>query len=65
MAALLAPSAQFPARHLVPALPLCVPLAALGMRRMPRLGTALAALSVAISAWLYVDARWGGGVLYR
>jgi hypothetical protein len=65
VAALLAPNAAFPARHLVPALPLCVPLAAWGMRRMPRLGTALAVLSVAISAWLYVDSRWGGGVLYR
>jgi hypothetical protein len=65
VAALLVPTAEFPARHLVPALPLCVPLAALGMRRMPRLGTALAVLSVAISAWLYVDARWGGGLLYR
>jgi hypothetical protein len=65
VAALLAPTAAFPARHLLPALPLCVPLVAWGMRRSPRAGTALAVLSVAISAWLYADSRWGGGMLYR
>jgi hypothetical protein len=64
VAALLAPTAEFPARHLIPALPLTVPLVAWGLRRAPRVGTALALLTVAISAWLYVDVRWGGRSLY-
>jgi hypothetical protein len=66
VAALLAPEADgpwFAGRHLVAALPLAVPLVALGMRRMPRLGGVLAVLTLGISAWLYADARWGGGSL--
>jgi hypothetical protein len=66
VAALLAPSAHgdwFPARHLLPALPLAAPLIALGLRRLPRLGVGLALLTVGISAWLYAEVRWGGGSL--
>jgi hypothetical protein len=53
----------FPGRYLIPALPLCVPLVALGLRRVPRLGTALALVGVVASIWLYVDVRWGTGGL--
>jgi hypothetical protein len=49
----------FPGRYLIPALPLCVPLVALGLRRMPRLGAALALVGMVASIWLYVDVRWG------
>jgi hypothetical protein len=49
----------FPPRHLLAALPLAVPLVALGLRHLPRVGSALAALTVAGSAWLYADVRWG------
>jgi hypothetical protein len=52
-----------PGRYLVPALPLCVPLVALGLRRAPRVGSVLALIGVAASVWLYVDVRWGGGGL--
>jgi hypothetical protein len=64
VAAFLAPTMfgfWFPGRHLVAVLPLCVPLVALGLRRAPRVGAALALLTLAASAWLYVDVRWGGG----
>jgi hypothetical protein len=63
-AAFLAPSMfafAFPGRHLIAALPLCVPLVALALRRFPRSGAALAALTLVGSAWLYVKVRWGGG----
>ena len=66
VAALIAPTADgawFPGRHLIPVLPLATPLVALGLRRMPRAGIALAVLSVGIAAWVYVDARWAGGAL--
>jgi hypothetical protein len=66
VAALLAPTMfgfWFPPRHLLAALPLAIPLVAWGLRHAPRLGTALAALTVAGSAWLYADVRWGGGSL--
>jgi hypothetical protein len=53
----------FPPRHLLAGLPLAVPLVALGLRHLPRLGSALAVLSVAASAWLYADVRWGDGSL--
>jgi hypothetical protein len=52
-----------PGRYLIPALPLCVPLVALGLRRAPRIGSLLALIGVAASVWLYVDVRWGGGGL--
>jgi hypothetical protein len=67
VAVLLAPQAHgdwFPGRHLIPALPLTTPLVALGLRRLPRAGPALALLTVGISAWLYADVRWGDGSLY-
>jgi hypothetical protein len=63
-AAFLAPSMfgfSFPGRHLVTALPLCVPLVGLGLRRFPRTGAALVLLTLVASVWLYVDLRWGGG----
>jgi hypothetical protein len=66
VAAFLAPTMfgfWFPARHLMAALPLSVPLVAWGLRHAPRVGAALAALAVAASAWLYLDARLGGGAL--
>ena len=66
VAAFLAPTMfgfWFPPRHLLAALPLAVPLVALGLRRLPRLGSALAALTVAGSLWLYADVRWGDGSL--
>jgi hypothetical protein len=50
----------FPPRHLLAALPLAIPLVAWGLRHAPRVGTALAVLTLAGSVWLYVDARSGG-----
>jgi hypothetical protein len=52
-----------PGRYLIPVLPLCVPLVALGLRRAPRIGAILAVVGVVASVWLYVDVRWGGGGL--
>jgi hypothetical protein len=49
----------FPGRHLVTALPLAVPLVALGLRRAPRVGTLLGLVGVAASAWLYLEVRIG------
>jgi hypothetical protein len=66
VAVFLAPTTSgswFPGRHLVAALPLAVPLVAWGLRHTPRIGTALALVTVGLSAWLYVDVRWGGGAL--
>jgi hypothetical protein len=45
----------------VAALPLAIPLVAWGLRHAPRVGSALAALTLAGSVWLYVDLRWAGG----
>ena len=62
VAAFLAPTMfgfWFPARHLVAALPLAVPLVAAGLRRAPRAGAVLALLGVAASAWVYADVRLG------
>jgi hypothetical protein len=53
----------FPPRHLLAALPLAVPLVALGLRHLPRVGAALAVLGIGASAWVYADVRWGGGSL--
>jgi hypothetical protein len=55
--------AWFPGRHLVPALPLAVPLVALARRRLPRTGAALGLVTVAGSIWLYVAVRTGGSTL--
>jgi hypothetical protein len=52
-----------PGRYLIAALPLCVPLVALGLRRAPRVGAVLALIGVIASGWLFVDVRWGGGGL--
>jgi len=53
----------FPGRHLMPALPLMVPLVALGVRHAPRLGAVLGGIGLIASVWLYVDLRWGDGNL--
>ncbi len=66
VAAFLAPTMfgfWFPPRHLLAALPLAVPLAAWGLRHLPRTGTLLGLLSVAGSVWLYLDVRLGDGGL--
>jgi hypothetical protein len=66
IAAFLAPTMfgfWFPARHLVAALPLAVPLVGWGLRHAPRVGTALCVLTVGESAWLYLDVRVGQGGL--
>jgi hypothetical protein len=66
VAAFLAPTMfgfWFPGRHVLAALPLGVPLAAWGLRRVPRAGAALALIGVAASVWLYADVRAGDGGL--
>jgi hypothetical protein len=63
VAAFLAPTMfgfWFPARHLLAALPLAIPLVAWGLRFAPRLGAALTLLTLAGSVWLYIDVRAGG-----
>jgi hypothetical protein len=51
----------FPGRHLLAALPVAAALCAWGLRHAPRVGGALALLTVATSAWLYVELRIDGG----
>lgn len=66
VAAFLAPviaGPWFPGRHLIAVVPLAIPLAAWGLRHVPRTGTVLAALTAAASVWLYVDVRFGSGGL--
>lgn len=66
VAAFLAPTMfglWFPGRQLMAALPLAIPLAAWGLRHAPRIGSVLAVIGVAASAWLYVDVRLGDGGL--
>jgi hypothetical protein len=61
VAAFTAPALEgpwFPGTQLVPALPCAVPLVAWGLRRAPRVGWALAALTLAASAWLALTAVW-------
>jgi hypothetical protein len=53
----------FPGRQLIAVLPLSIPLVAWGLRHVPRLGSVLAALTVAASVWLWVDVRLGSGGL--
>jgi hypothetical protein len=50
----------FPGRQLAPALPLMGALTAWGLQRFPRVGAALAALTLAITAWLLIarDPWW-------
>lgn len=65
-AALIAPALDgdfFPGRELVAVLPLTAPLAALGMRQVPRLGALLVLMTLAASVWLWVDVRGGGSLL--
>ena len=64
VAAFLAPTMfgfWFPGRHVVSALPVAVPLVALGLRRAPRTGVVLAALTLVASVWVYADLRLGDG----
>jgi hypothetical protein len=66
VAAFLAPTMfgfWFPGRHLMAAVPLAVPLVAIGLRRLPRVGTALGLVTVATSVWLYVAVRSGSATL--
>ena len=66
VAAFLAPTMfgfWFPPRHLLAALPLAVPLVAVGLRHFPRTGSVLAALGMAASLWLYLDVALGAGGL--
>jgi hypothetical protein len=66
VAAFLAPTMfgfWFPPRHLLAALPLAVPLVAWGLRHYPRAGSILGGITVAASAWLYLDVRLGSGGL--
>jgi hypothetical protein len=53
----------FPGRQLIAVLPLSIPLVAWGLRHLPRLGSALAALTGAASLWLYLDVRLSSGGL--
>jgi hypothetical protein len=48
----------FPGTQLVPALPCAVPLVAWGLRRAPRVGLALALLTLGGSLWLALFATW-------
>jgi hypothetical protein len=62
VAAFLAPTMfgfWFPGRHLVAALPIAIPLLALGFRHVPRLSTLLALVGIAASVWVYVAVRLG------
>ena len=51
----------FPGRYLIAALPVAAALAAWGLRHAPRIGALLGALTLAASAWLYLELRLGGG----
>jgi hypothetical protein len=51
----------FPGRHLVATLPVLAALSAWGLRHAPRVGAALAALTVGAGVWLYAALRLGHG----
>jgi hypothetical protein len=53
----------FPTRHLVAVMPVAAPLVAVGLRRVPRLGTALGLVTVAGSVWLWLAVRLGDASL--
>jgi hypothetical protein len=55
----------FGARQTVAALPLLAALSAWGLRRLPRVGTALGAVTLAGSVWLYLAVRVGDDHLVR
>ncbi len=59
----LAEATAFPGRELLVALPAAAALAAWGLRHAPRAGAALAALTLAASAWLVLGARLGDAPL--
>jgi hypothetical protein len=62
VAAFLAPTMfgfWFPGRHLVPVLPIAIPLVAVGIRHVPRTGAILAIIGIAASVWVYVAVRAG------
>lgn len=66
VAAFLAPALHgdwSPARLLLPVAPVGAGLAAWGLRHAPRAGAALAAVTLAGTAWLLAGARLGGGGL--
>ena len=50
----------FPGRHLIAALPVAAALCAWGLRHAPRVGGALAAVTLVTSAWLYAELRIAG-----
>ena len=52
----------FPGRHLVPALPCLAALAAWGLRRAPRTGALLGAVTLLLSAWLLARVYAGDAV---
>ena len=47
----------FAAHQLVPALPFLAALSAMGLRRLPRTGTALAAVTLALTVWTLLAPR--------
>lgn len=53
----------FPGRYLIAALPLAAALVAWGLRRAPRVGAALVALTLVTSAWWYGSLRIDGGAI--
>jgi hypothetical protein len=53
----------FPTRLLLPALPFCAALAAWALRRFPRSGGALAAVTTALTVWMLVAALAGDATL--
>jgi hypothetical protein len=66
VAAFLAPATSgnwFPGRQLVAVLPLAAPLVAVGMRRLPRVGTVLGLVTVAGSLWLWLAIQVGDASL--
>ena len=64
VAAFIAPAMAgfwFPGRYLVCALPVAVALVAWGLRRAPRIGSALVAVTALTSIWWYAELRIDGG----
>ena len=53
----------FPGRYLVCVLPLAVALVAWGLRRAPRIGAALVAVTAVTSIWWYAELRIDGGAI--
>lgn len=53
----------FPGRYLLPAFPFAAALCAWGLRRAPRIGGALVAVTVVTSVWMYAQLRIDGNAL--